>query len=134
MWRRRVALLVLLAVAAGPSCVLSPEWTVTGSWSYRSGKFAYWILELEQSGDTITGIACYGDSGALYRNVPITGQFPHITGKVTAEHFAQPWMTGDGPQIEGEAVSRDSIGVSLLYPAGHRFGMGFKRDAMARCP
>jgi hypothetical protein len=137
MWRRRMTswlLVVLLVVAAGPSCVLSPDWTVTGSWSYRSGKFAYWFLELEQRGDTITGIACYGDGGALYRNVPVSGQFPRFTGKVMPEHFAQPWMTGTGPQIEGEAVSRDAIGVSLLYDAGHRFGIGFTRDDAARCP
>lgn len=135
MWRWRTTswLVVLLVVAAGPSCVLSPEWTVTGRWSYRSGKFAYWFLELDQRGDTITGIAYYGDGSPLYRNVPVSGQFPRFTGEVTPEHFAQPWMTGTGPRIEGEAVSRDAIGASLVYDAGHRTPLGFKRDDAARC-
>lgn len=135
MWRWRVTSLsyVLLLVAAQPSCILSPQWTVTGSWAYRSGKFAYWFLELEQQGDTITGIACYGDAGALYRNVPVSGQFPRITGQVTPEHFAQPWMAGTGPRIEAEAVSRDAIGASLVYDTGHRSALAFKRDDTARC-
>jgi hypothetical protein len=133
---KRVSLLIVLlplVFAGAPSCVLSPKWTVTGSWSYRSGKFSTWIMELRQEGDAITGTACYGDGWVLYRDIRITGTFPMLTGTITQANAAQPFVTVSGARLEGEAIDRDAIGVSLVYDSGHRVALAFKPDPAARC-
>lgn len=113
--------------------MLSPKWTVTGSWAYRSGKLATWVMELQQNGDAITGTACYADGRWIYRDIAVTGTFPRLTGRITQANAAQPYITVSGATLEGEAIARDAIGVSLLHDTGHRWPLAFKRDPDARC-
>ena len=101
---RLAAIAVCLATAA---CGLGPSPQVAGNWSSPGAKFQLVQLELHQSGDRVTGVACGADSGILlFKDAPVTGVLPDIRFEVTAAS-AQPCcasMAGSGfsGKVEGE--------------------------------
>lgn len=124
--------LVLFAAAVLPSC--ERMWDVSGGWSYRSGKFHTFVLELQQSGDRITGTACESDAVPLITGAPVSGEFPHVRAVIGPEHVAQYGEGRITARLEGEVVSRTAIGARLIYANGHETPLAFKRDPDARCP
>lgn len=80
-----LARLCLTAAAlVSANCGLTgPSKSVAGNWTARGiGHSSSYELTLTQSGDTISGVACHGDSGFLvFRDAPVGGDYPTI-------HFA----------------------------------------------
>lgn len=128
--KRALVPAAILAVLL-PSC--ERVWDVTGVWAHHTGKFHYFVLDLRQTGDEITGTACESDAVSLIKGVPVAGEFPRLSAVIGPEHVGQYGESRIGARIVAEVISRDSIGGQLIYPAGHVVPLGFKRSAGAGC-
>lgn len=79
----RSSLAVVAAMIACACGVFGPSEPLTGAWQARSAgtipSIAY--LDLRQTGDRITGIACYVQSGGrvLYKSAPVSGTYPNVS-------------------------------------------------------
>ena len=116
---------IALAVSAGCN-PFGPKESFEGEWVAPAGKFYSIGLSLRQSGDTITGVACATDVVALYKNAPVTGDYPTIRVTVTAAS-TMPCC----PHLAGQtfAATMERRG-EIVTPTGVRF----TRSAVPACP
>ena len=74
------ALVFVLALSAAACNLFGPSESLTGHWVANSGDhFTFAELDLQQTGDEITGTACENAAGrVLFRGVPVTGDYPDV--------------------------------------------------------
>jgi hypothetical protein len=87
--------LVMCSAALCCACGLfGPSEDVTGTWEARGrGTIPSFIyLDLHQSGDSITGTACYVASGGtvLYKAAPISTRYPNVKWVATESRCSEP--------------------------------------------
>ena len=128
---------VVLAMAAagcnsgfqGPASQLSGR--LTGTWLARATDRAgdVFVLRVEQSGNTITGTACEADGGVtLYRDAPISGQYPDVGFTVTKESAAACCLNLVGTRFSGR---QDGTGEIVGQVEGRLVDLRFQRLAGA---
>lgn len=119
------AAVIALAIAAVGCNPFGPKESFDGEWTAPAGTFYTIGLSLRQSGDTITGVACATDVVALYRNAPVTGDYPTIRVTVTATSTEPCCPHLAGQTFTAEMEKRGEI----VTPTGVRF----KRSAVPAC-
>jgi hypothetical protein len=74
------ALIIVLAVSTIGCGLTGPSESLTGRWVANSGDhFTFAELNLQQTGDEITGTACENAAGrVLFSGVPVTGDYPNL--------------------------------------------------------
>ncbi|MGD9901913.1 MAG: hypothetical protein AB7U83_00480 [Vicinamibacterales bacterium] len=117
-----------IVVAATTGCGLfGPSESFEGEWTASGGKFYVIGLSLRQSGDTVSGVACAAQDGVvLYRNAPVTGDYPSIRVVVSAGSTAPCCAHLAGQTFTAEMEKRGEI----VTPDGIRF----RRSVDPACP
>jgi hypothetical protein len=120
--RYRLLMIVALAIANSTCGLIGPSVSLAGNWSANyGGKFGFLGIVLDQSGDEITGTACYTNAGQLlYEQVPVRGDYPHVRFDVA---------NGSGARFSGR---RDSTGdIVGVY---QNTDVRFRRSDFPVCP
>jgi len=101
-WRslQPYALTGMLAIPVACDGTFSPSESVTGTWLAQAGHTDFWGLRLVQTGNTISGTACVGNFAQAVRDIPVTGQYPHV--RFTATLAFDGKYEKDRDQIAGE--------------------------------
>jgi len=122
-----LAAVVVLASASGGCGLFGPSESFEGEWTASGGKFYVIGLSLRQSDDTVSGVACASQDGVLlYRNAPVTGDYPSIRVVVTAPSTAPCCAHLAGQTFTAEMEKRGEI----VTPEGIRF----RRSTTPACP
>jgi hypothetical protein len=110
--------LVALVCAVGSiSCGLTgPSESLTGHWIANSGdRFTFAELDLQQTGDEITGTACESAlTGGLmfYSGVPVHGDYPDLQFTVSLSQTQPCCPSSAGSQFRGrQDGSKDIVGT-----------------------
>ena len=108
------AIIVLLALSTIGCGLTGPSESLTGHWVANSGdRFTFIELDLQQTGDEITGTACESSAGMLFfTGVPVTGDYPRLQFTVSPSQ-AQPCCAPiAGSQFIGrQDGSKDIVGT-----------------------
>jgi hypothetical protein len=88
MKANRFYLALLLLGLSGAGCwplPAGPSESLSGRWAARGiGHGLAFEMSLQQSGDTIIGVACgISDGIVIFRNAPVEGDYPHVRFAVT---------------------------------------------------
>lgn len=79
-----------LVLAAAGCDVTGPSETLTGTWTASTGTSSFIGMNLEQTGDEISGTACARSDGVLlYHRVPVAGEDSRVAFSVAA-NYTQP--------------------------------------------
>jgi hypothetical protein len=105
---------VCVVVLSGLACNVSgPKEDLSGHWVARSIGHAEFVgLTLMQSGDMITGKACAMSDGILlYRNAPVSGDYPDIQFTVAATQTQPCCANLAGTHFTGKQdTTKDIVG------------------------
>lgn len=124
-------MIVALGFAHATCAFTGPSESLAGSWSANyGGKFGFLGIVLEQTGDEITGNACYSYAGTLlYQNVPVRGEYPHVRFDVAGSYTEPCCAAVTGARFTGR---RDSTGdIVGVY---QNTDVRFRRSDARVCP
>ena len=107
------ALIALLAVSMSGCGLTGPSEKLTGHWVANSGDhFTFIELDLQQTGDEITGTACESSAGMLFfTGVAVTGDYPNLQFTVSPSQTQPCCAPIAGSQFVGhQDGSKDIVG------------------------
>jgi hypothetical protein len=108
------AFIFLLALSTISCGLTGPSESLTGHWVANSGdRFTFAELNLQQTGDEISGTACESSAGMLFfTGVAVTGDYPDLQFTVSASQTQQCCGSIAGSQFRGrQDGSRDIVGT-----------------------
>jgi hypothetical protein len=112
--RFKLAVVAVATLSGGCSLFTGPSKSVAGNWSASSvigagSVIDHFEMSLSQSGDVISGTACRATSsqgqGNVLEDIPVAGDYPHITFRVTRNGVTQSFsgkFEEDRDQIAGD--------------------------------
>lgn len=106
---RTTIVMAALALASATCNVTGPSGSLAGTWQANiGGKFGFVSIDLQQSGDQISGTACRSDANlVMFRNVPVRGDYPDVRFDVAASYLEPCCLVLTGDRFAGR---RDSTG------------------------
>jgi hypothetical protein len=122
---------VLIALTSLGCGLTGPSDDLSGLWLANSGgRFAFVEMNLQQSGDTITGTACADSDGhLLYRGAPVHGDFPDLEFTVSGDQPQPCCGVLAGSVFRGrQDSSKDIVGTY------RGVDIRFKRSSTSICP
>ena len=125
------AVVLLLALSTIGCNLTGPEEDLNGDWIARSiGHSSQVGLTLRHIDDTITGTACaISDGVLLYRDVPVTGDYPDVQFTVAAGNTAPCCAQLAGTRFSGKQVdTKDIVGNYGTID------LRFERSTTSLCP
>ena len=79
-------------------------------------------MSLQQTGDTVRGVACSVSVGTvLFKNAPVSGEYPDVRFTVTAESVAPCCTYTPGQGFDGELKDDGDIVGTLSFGSDLRF-------------
>ena len=108
------ALIFFLALSMIGCGLTGPSEKLTGHWVANSGDhFTFVELDLQQSGDDISGTACESSAGMLfYSGVTVSGDYPDVEFSVSASQTQPCCASIAGSRFVGhQDSSKDIVGT-----------------------
>ena len=105
---------VILAVSTMGCGLTGPSDSLTGHWvAYSGDKFTFAELDLQQTGDQITGTACESAAGmTFFTGVQVFGDYPALQFTVSANQTQPCCAAIAGSQFRGrQDSSMDIVGT-----------------------